>query len=365
MSFRYGSIRCRVALLVVSLLIGCIGCSRSYSTEKEIRRFEMAGPIIPQVDKNSLVRATKLTGYYRVVPGDLLSIEMSAILRVVSSDITKWFVPTGTSSSERYIEAYDYRISDEGTITLPIVGELSVVGQRTPEIEKTIVHAYYPKYVQTVPSVVCRIKEYQAAHVKVTGGVNSPGIYELKSNELSLVAVLMKAGGIVEEGAGLITIEHALHDQDQERLDDPEPIVIPVKELNIPFVDVSLQDGDAVEVFKFNPEVLTVMGVVKDPGVFPYPPDVDYYLPQALAFAGGPDLSLSPHYLTVYRQDQDGQIVSVSFGIDTKSLMKASRIKLKPGDVVAVEETLITHTRRLIKEIVSIRLTYDIRELIE
>jgi hypothetical protein len=199
---------------------------------------------------------------------------------------------------------------------------------------------------------------------------------------MSLVAALMKSGGILEDGAGVITIRHAdsldVSLLPEEDLQDPnvvlkseegavkaaktKTLVLPVKDLNIPFSDVQLYDGDIVQVAKLNPAVFTVLGVVNNPGAFPYPPDVEYSLASALAFAGGPNLSLGPRYVTIYRQDADGEVVSACFGIDKKSMARATSIKIKPGDVLSVDETLVTRTRMVMKEMLDIRFAYDISD---
>ena len=413
-------------------ITGCGGLT--LSSPKEVREFERAGPITPEVDVDRLLSAKIHTGYYRVVPGDVLELQMPAVLRVVSPGLSKWFRPL---VSRRDVEPYLFRVSDAGTITLSIIGEMSVAGKKLTEVETSVVNAYYPKYVASRPSVVCKVAEYQTENVTVVGGVARPGLYRLRSDEMSLVAALMKSEGIIEDGASLITIRHAgrageeeraafvknlakLHqdtrssdieqalvqlaenieqsssvepydndsnDSEQKELinvaesglsvpdvgptkvaglgcTNSKRIVLPVKGLNIPFADVALCDGDVVEVEKLNPEVFTVLGPVKGPGVFPYPPDVQYNLMQALAFAGGPDLVLDPRYVTIYRQDANGRIVSATFGLDRKFLANASNIKIKPGDVVSVEMTLSTRARLILKEMFYIRVGYDLDELI-
>jgi protein involved in polysaccharide export with SLBB domain len=212
--------------------------------------------------------------------------------------------------------------------------------------------------------------------------VESPGIYQLNSDEMSLVAALMKSGGILEDGAGVINIRHAdtldvnllpvddfgdpngvlKSEEEAVKTAKQKTLVLPVKDLNIPFADVRLYDGDIVEVAKLNPAVFTVLGVVNNPGAFPYPPDVEYSIASALAFAGGPDLSLGPRYLTIYRQDADGEVVSASFGIDGKSMARAASIMIKPGDVISVDETFVTRARMIMKEMLDIRLAYDISD---
>ena len=497
----YKSLECRriifaYTFVFASYLLCITGCGGlTFSSPEEVREFERAGPITPEVDIDSLLRAKIHTGYYRVVPGDVLELQMPAVLRVISSDLSGWFKPV---SGHYDVEPYLFRVSDAGAITLPIVGEIPVAGKKLTGIETLVVNAYYPKYVANRPSVVCKIKEYQTENITVVGGVARPGLYRLRSDEMSLVAALMKSGGIIEDGASLITIRHAgragedelpksagspalaalprpvdvekkevdlvfrqndslstkgrltvsrrnntlhsaevdianekdrkvfvknlakLHqdtpssdieralvqlaenieqssnvepydndsnDSEQKELinvaepelsvpdigptkvaglgyTNSERIVLPVKGLNIPFADVALHDGDVVEVEKLNPEVFTVLGPVKSPGAFPYPPDAQYNLMQALAFAGGPDLVLDPRYVTIYRQDANGEVVSATFGLDRKFLANASNIKIKPGDVISVEMTLATRARLILKEMFYIRVGYDLDELI-
>ena len=368
--------------MLVFCFLGLAGCADVLSSAEQIRKFEQAGPITPNVDVDTLLRAKTHTGHYRVVPGDLLLLEIPALLRVISADIAKWFDP---AAGQNALEPYPYRVADDGTITLDMVGRVKVAGKTLTQIESLIVQTFYPKYVKQLPSVVCSVKDYQTQNVTIVGGVANPGIFELRSNETSLVAALMKSGGITQEGASVITIRHSealdVNLLPQDTSDDPNSnwvigqdaalaarqttLVLPVRNLNIPFTDVPLYDGDVVEVSRLNPEVFTVLGLAMSPGAFPYPPNASYTLAQALAFAGGTDLGLDPRYVTIYRQDKDGQIVSAVFGIDKRSMAMAARVKIKPGDVISVDQTLVTRTRGIIREMFTIRFNYDGQDLFE
>ena len=126
----------------------------------------------------------------------------------------------------------------------------------------------------------------------------------------------------------------------EDRRQKTGPLILPVKGLNIPFADVALQDGDAVIVERFEPPLVTVMGLVQKPGNFPYPPDARYNLMQAIGFAGGFDQAAEPRYATVYRMKPDSTIVHVIFPLVEGSRMtEALGILIKPGDIVAVEHT--------------------------
>ncbi|MCK4851200.1 MAG: SLBB domain-containing protein, partial [Phycisphaerae bacterium] len=125
-----------------------------------------------------------------------------------------------------------------------------------------------------------------------------------------------------------------------------EPLVLPVKGLNIPFADVVLAGGETVEVERLDPPVFMVTGLVKRPGPFPYPPSASYTLSQALAFAGGVDEKIDPRYAKVYRRDAEGRVVSCVFKITGNGQIDTSRLLIKPGDIVAVEHTQRTRTRQ-------------------
>jgi protein involved in polysaccharide export with SLBB domain len=375
----------RNVIYACSLVLSCFtlaGCGQVLSSEEQIRKFQQAGPITPEVDVDSLLSAKTHTGHYRVVPGDLLVLEMPALLRVISADIAKWFDPV---AGQNALEPYAYRVADDGTITLAMVGKIKVAGKKLTEIESLIVQNFYPKYVKQLPSVVCSVKEYQTQNVTIVGGVANPGIFELRSHETSLVAALMKSGGITQKGASVITIRHAealdVNLLPEDSSDDPnaywvlgaddvqsgrqKTVVLPVRNMNVPFRDVPLYDGDVVEVSRLDPEVFTVLGLAMSPGAYPYPPDAKYTLAQALAFAGGTDLGLNARYVTIYRQDKDGEIVSAVFGIGKKSMATASRLKIKPGDVIHVDQTLETRTRQIFREMFSIRFNYNGQDLFD
>jgi len=118
------------------------------------------------------------------------------------------------------------------------------------------------------------------------------------------------------------------------------------------------------EVKKYQNEserIFTVMGLVNNPNAFPYPSDVQYNLMEALAYAGGLDMVADPRYLKIYRQDATGDIVTATFGIDSKALADAYSTAVKPGDVIYVDHTLRTRTNQLLSNILRIGVGADVR----
>jgi polysaccharide export outer membrane protein len=110
-----------------------------------------------------------------------------------------------------------------------------------------------------------------------------------------------------------------------------------------------------------NQRVFTVLGLVRLPNTFPYPPDVQYNLMEAIAFAGGIDLVADPHYVKVYRQDVNGKIVSAAFRIDGKFLADTYNIEIRPGDVIYVDQTLRTRANTFLSKTLNIGIGADMR----
>jgi protein involved in polysaccharide export with SLBB domain len=231
------------------------GCGPSLSSPEDVTKFKKAGPIQAAIDFDQLAKGKP--GPYRVIPGDVLEFQMRVELRIVSSELAEWLRP---AYGLRDIDAYLARVSDSGTITLPIIGDIQVAGKTLAEIEALVKNAYYPKYVVNSPMLFCQVKEYQGKHERI----------------------------------------------------------------------------------------FTVTGLVNKPDAYDYPPDVQYNLMEALAFAGGLDMVADPRYVKVFRQDADGQVLQATFGIGDKALKKAYALAIKPGDVIYVDHTLRTRMNKFL-----------------
>lgn len=194
--------KAQAAVVMLLFLLYCLclpGCSDEVypPSAAQLTRFQNAGPGRPKIDVDRLVDAKLGGGPHRVLPGEVIEFTMPTILQIVTAE-----EPEISGKTAPHIS----RVSDSGTITLPVAGELSVEGKTLAEIEQTVIAAYYPEYTVTRPSVFARILEYKTARVSITGAVKKPGIYSLRSDQLSVVGLLMEAEGIVDEGAGLIRI---------------------------------------------------------------------------------------------------------------------------------------------------------------
>ena len=177
------------------------GCGPKVSSPDIVRQFERAGPLKSEAEIAAAYGVTGLkshVGPYRVIPGDILEFQMPAVLRVISSDLPQWLRPAYGRSAD--VEPYLARVSPAGTITLPIVGELTVVGKTLAQIEASVIDAYHPKFVVNPPMVVCEVKKYQMESQRVfavIGLVKESGVFPYPADvQYNLMEALAFAGGL-------------------------------------------------------------------------------------------------------------------------------------------------------------------------
>ncbi len=181
------------------VLTGC-GDQIRAPAAAELAMFEAAAPAGPSVDLDRTVQARVATGPYRVVPGDVLQVEMPRVLDPQSLE-------AALAAGGR--QTYACRVSDEGTVVLPIIGPFPVAGRTLAQIESAVIGEYCPKFVKTPLPIYVSVLEYRTHRVSIVGAVAKPGIYPMRHDQMSLVALLMEAGGIAEDGAAVIRIARA------------------------------------------------------------------------------------------------------------------------------------------------------------
>lgn len=431
---------CLLVVLVAPVcLVGC-GDNVRAPTADQIAAFEAADPIVPPVDMDRVNRAKLQTGPYRVVPGDVLEFIMPALLRAV----TEADIRSARLQNARE-EPFICRVSDEGTITLPAVGQLDAAGKSLAEIEADAIRAY-ASYAVNRPSIYVRVLEYRTSKVYIAGVVERPGVYTLRADQMTLVSLLTEAGGISAAGAALVRVigsgareaawentarplaggtsvapvtavpsqpavakrsagaglsapslgsvhmaasprtmasvrsrerhettvslagasensgsddreapPRSTPDETPGLEEEPEKgtIVLPVVGMNVPFKDVSLAEGDTVVVEPVQMPLISVVGLVRNPGNFEYPPHARYNLAQVIALAGGLDMDVDPRYATVYRLKRDGTILRLAFRlIEDEQYTDRLNVSVRPGDLVAIEHTPRTRTAAFVNRVV-------------
>ena len=142
----------------------------------------------------------------RLKPADQVLIKVTCsepeLLTIFAQDVMMG--TAGTNSSQNITNnngsmtnAYGYTVSNEGIITLPAVGQVSVAGLTTDEaarrIEQSIINA---KLIKD-PEVTVRLLN---ARVAVLGAVKSPQVVNLTSERNTILDILSRCGDIADTG---------------------------------------------------------------------------------------------------------------------------------------------------------------------
>ena len=324
--------------IVAGMLAGC----QRISTEQELVEFQQAGPVREEVNVSTLKLPEREPKPYCLVVGDLIQIEMPAVMGAVEA-----FLPEEQRQTGEAKGSHSSRVDKNGWINLPILGTVAVAGSTLATIETFLTDQYCPKYLRHKPSIVVRVLDYKTSPVVIIGGVEKPGVHKLRSDEMSLLAALGKAGGILISGAENIQIF-------RKGAPEENAILVKVVHQTIPTDDPKLEPGDKIVVKTRELPSFTVTGLVLKPGKYPYPPSERYNVMQAIAHAGGLNSIAMPEYVKVYRLNAKGEMISAILKTGGESGVSASNVEIKPGDVVAIEQTAATYTRIFLSQILNV-----------
>jgi polysaccharide export outer membrane protein len=246
---------------------------------------------------------------YRLGPGDLVEITLFNVLEEVGV-------------TPRRIEV---RVSQQGMITLPLLGDITVAGLTTTTFEQTL-EERYKKYLRN-PKVGVFVKEYNSQRISVIGEVRQPGVFKL-SDPKTLIDLLAMAGGITEKAARQV---HLYRQGPEGR----ESYVIDLYALthNAEVANLPVQAGDVINV----PEagLFFVDGAVKRPGSFPL--NRPYTLTQALNSAGGVDFELAKtSSITLIRRQSSTEAEAIPVNLDEIKAGKATDPRIEAEDQIFV-----------------------------
>ena len=221
------------------------------------------------------------------------------------------------------------RVSEDGRISLPMIGELRVLGLTRSEVE-TAIESALKRFVND-PQVSVFVREFESQRVSVLGAVKTPGTYPMQGR-MTLLEAISEAGGIdYDEASGTVAILR--HDM------PGEPIEISLEELiskgNTAF-NVELKAGDTVNVVPREHYFIYVQGAVRNPGSFRVNEPITVL--QAIALAGGLGERAKRTVLILRTKPEGGQ---EQIKVNLNDIMdgKAPDVPLQPKDVVVVQES--------------------------
>jgi polysaccharide export outer membrane protein len=259
-----------------------------------------------------LVGAAGAAGY-RIGPKDLLEIKVFEV-------------------PELNIER---RVSEEGTINLPLIGDVPVQGLTDVELADRLKAILESKYVQRA-SVAVQVREFRSKPISVVGAVRQPGNLAF-SGRWTLLEVLSAAGGLSEAHADKIYVlrrsDNGLSDQ----------IAIDVDDLTVradPDANIPIVANDLINVPGKVDVTVFCLGEVAHPGAVVFQSTERITMLTAIARAGGLTDRASKK-IQVQRRDRSGRDVQLE--VDYKRIVagKDRDFPLQSGDVVIVKESFL------------------------
>lgn len=226
------------------------------------------------------------------------------------------------------------RVSQEGLIVLPLIGEVPVIGKTTGEIEQEL-KTRYAKYIRT-PQVGVMVTEYRQ-RVSVMGAVQRPGVFELMG-PLTVIDMVAQAGGITDKAGNQVILYRKEPNGKRETavidlmvLANPSGEIIDSKDAAM--VNLPMKAGDVINVPHAG--MFFVDGAIRRPGS--YPLVRSYTLTQALATAGGADPELADYgSISIYRRHGPTNVETITVDLENVMAQKSTDPKVQPDDVIVV-----------------------------
>jgi len=226
------------------------------------------------------------------------------------------------------------RVSEDGSITLPLIGNVQIGGLTKDKAEKKL-SELLEKYIKKA-QVSIFIKEYQSSRVAIIGAVEKPGMYELVGRQ-TLLQMISQAGGFKDTAANEIYVLREGQDGLAASISiDLEDLLINGNQnLNIP-----IQANDVINVPVDKLINVYVFGEVKQPGVLQVKISNKITLLQAIAQAGGLSENATKRGVTIKRRDKSGKEINLSVNLSDIIKGKKKDIPLQEGDVVIVKQSI-------------------------
>lgn len=203
------------------------------------------------------------------------------------------------------------RIAGNGTIVVPLLGQVAVQGKTIPQISVAITMALADGYIID-PQVNVFITQYRAQNVYVNGQVNKPGVFAFKEG-MTMIKVITLAGSFTEHAArNKIQIVRKQDDKD-----------VSLKGVGM---DEPILPGDVIVVSERI--MIFINGQVKKPNGYQLEPGMT--LIKLIAKAGG---------FTNLAAKNKVRIIRLEKGVETIIRKARFNTPLQFGDVIIVPES--------------------------
>lgn len=224
------------------------------------------------------------------------------------------------------------RVSEDGTIALPLIGDFVVSEMTAPEVQAKLKALLELKYF-THASVEIQVREFRSKPISVIGAVKAPGPLAF-SGRWTLIEALTAAGGLAESHGNEIYVlrraENGLTDQIAISVDD-----LMVK--GAPTANIPIFANDLINVPATINVTIYCLGEVAHAGAVVFASTERITVLAAIARAGGLTDRASK---TILVKRQRRNVAAEEIKVDYRAIVngKAPDLPLEEGDVIVVKE---------------------------
>jgi len=227
------------------------------------------------------------------------------------------------------------RVTKDGTISLPLLGQVPVGGLTPRGVEEKIAQMLRDGNLVRDPQVSVFVQEFVSRRVFVQGAVSKPGIINLLGDR-TLLDVVGEAGGLIDRAGTRIYVVRPFAAGGAERIEvDAERLVYQ----GDPSANLRVQPGDIVmvpyeQVFK-----VFVNGAVSRPGPVEYAGGEPMTVLQAVTAAGGGNDRANESRVQIIRRMPDGSKQLFKVNLKRVKRGKDEDMLLQRNDIVVVPES--------------------------
>lgn len=247
---------------------------------------------------------------------------------------------------EKDLSRESVRVTAEGYITFPLIGQIKVADLTTTEIEKLIAKMLAEKEYLLDAHVSVMVVKYEGRKFSALGAVFTPGQYPLQARERVLDGI-SKAGGLAsvrqfggreepqsQEGMIIRTIDL--------RKDNERKIVISFdlqgllkgRDQN---ANILLAENDVIYIP--SADFFYIIGEVKNPGSYAFTKK-DITIVEAVSMAGGFTHIAARNKTRVVRVEKGKEkIFEINMDAITKSGKMIQAVPVRPNDLIVVPES--------------------------
>jgi polysaccharide export outer membrane protein len=216
------------------------------------------------------------------------------------------------------------RVSNQGHITLPLLGQVKVGGLTRTQVEEALQNGY-SKYMHA-PDLGVSLVENKSNSVYVLGAVQTPGVLPITGQE-TLRRMLAMAGGITKDAGMFVHVSRQIaNDERSYVINLSELASDPVGKLNI-----SVRPGDFINVPRAGS--FFVDGQVERPNS--YQLVQPYRLSQALTLAGGLG-NYASNEIAILRRGPRGEVQTLTRDLDKIRSGEEEDIQIAENDLIVV-----------------------------